>query len=157
MKKLLVSTALFLMLGMGVNAQVEDNTPFLGVKAGVNYSGFQLSGKNPGDYTAGWKTGFAGGLFGNMPLGKRLALQPELLYSQMGGNIRRGSIYGDLNQKLNYLNIPLMLKYYLGSDIRLLAGVEGGVLLFARAKEGGTSTDNADDLNRSTCCINRRC
>jgi len=153
MKKLLLSTALLLMLGKGVNAQVEGNDPFLGVKAGINYSGFQLSGKNPGDYTAGWKTGFAGGLFGNMPLGKRFAIQPEILYSQMGGNIRRGPIFGDQLQKLNYLSVPLMLKYFLGSDIRLLAGVQGDVLLYARQSEGGVNTDNVDDLNRSHAAL----
>ena len=149
MKKLLLSTALFLMLGAGVSAQVEGNDPFVGLKAGVNYSGFQFSGANPQDYTAGWKVGFAGGLFGNLPLGKRFAIQPEILYSQMGGNIRRNPIFGDVNQKLNYISVPVMLKYFLGNDIRLLAGVQGDVLSYAKKNEGGVNTDNADDLNKA--------
>jgi len=153
MKKLLLSTALLIMLGTWVNAQVEGNDPFIGLKAGVNYSALRLSGQNPGNYTAGWKTGFAGGLFGNIPLGKRLAIQPELLYSQMGGNIRRGPIFGDINQNLNYLSLPIMLKYFLGNDIRLLGGIQTDVLLNAKEKVGGTETNNIDDLNKGNFAL----
>jgi outer membrane protein OmpA-like peptidoglycan-associated protein len=152
MRKLLLSSALVVVLGLGLKAQVADydNDPFIGLKAGANYSGFQISGQNPNNYTTGWKPGFFGGLFGNMPLGKKFAIQPELQFSQMGGAVRRSQVLGDITQQLNYLSIPVMLKYYMTHDLRLLAGVQGDILMYARQTvPGTTAVDNVDQLNRS--------
>jgi hypothetical protein len=63
-----------MMLSNVANAQEESNgnDPFLGIKAGISYSGINLSGDNPDKLTSQWITGFAGGLFGNIPLGKKI-------------------------------------------------------------------------------------
>ncbi len=42
-----------------------------------------------------------------------------------------------------------MLKYWLGNDLRLMAGIQGDVLLLARQTEGGVSMSISDDVNRA--------
>ena len=148
MKNLLLCTALLMMLSIVTNAQEESNDPFLGIKAGLSYTGINLTGDNPANITSQWITGFTGGLFGNIPLGKKFSIQPELAYTQMGGHIFRSSVYSPTKYKLNYFSLPIMLKYYLGDEIRLLAGIQGDIMLFALQSEAGVNTDVVDDFDR---------
>jgi outer membrane protein OmpA-like peptidoglycan-associated protein len=129
-------------------AQHEENTPFFGLKAGLNYSSLKVGGKNPENFTSGWKPGFAGGFFGNIPVGGRFAFQPEVLYSQMGGTLNRGLYSGNFNYRFNNLSVPLMFKWFVNEDFRLLAGGQADIVLDAKRDMGGASTDVTDDIDR---------
>jgi len=59
-----------------------------------------------GDYL----TGFTGGFFVEIPMGKKLALRSESLFSRHGAK-SKGSTP---ELKLIYLNFPILAKYYLG-------------------------------------------
>jgi outer membrane protein OmpA-like peptidoglycan-associated protein/opacity protein-like surface antigen len=149
MKRILLFAAVMAFLHTVAQAQVEGNTPFLGLKAGANFSSFKLGGDNPKNYKSGTRVGFAGGLFGNIPIAKRWAFQPEVLYSQMGGSVDRGQVLGDLNQRFSNLSVPVMLKYFAGSDIRLLAGAQADIVLQAKGNTGGDpDKTNTDDFKR---------
>ena len=71
-----------------------------GVKLGANFATLNDASN------ASNKTGFVGGVFANLKFGK-IGIQPELLYSQQGAE------FDAFDFDLNYINVPVMLKYYL--------------------------------------------
>jgi outer membrane protein OmpA-like peptidoglycan-associated protein len=150
MRKLIFLMTAMVMLNSGIFAQgLEENTPHAGLKAGANYSSFRLGDYNPTNLTTGWKTGFVGGGFFNVPIGKRWAVQPEVLYSQMGGTIVRPNTLGNVTQRFNNLSIPVMLKYYINPQLRLLAGAQADIALTASSRIGSAaSTNTIDDFSR---------
>jgi outer membrane protein OmpA-like peptidoglycan-associated protein len=150
MRKLILLMTAMVMLNSSPFAQgLEENTPHAGLKAGANYSSFMLGDYNPTNLTTGWKTGFVGGGFLNIPIGKRWAVQPEVLYSQMGGTVLRQPAFGNVTQRFNNLSIPVMLKYYLNPQLRLLAGAQADIALTSSSRIGSASpTNTIDDFSR---------
>ncbi|MET3027947.1 porin family protein [Flavobacterium sp. UW10123] len=131
-KSKLIICALFMCAG--VMAQTEKVK--LGVKAGLNISSLTFD-ENELDSSS--KTGFTAGLMAEIPLAKNFSVQPELLYSQQGMKLS----YSDPEVQnshykstiaLNYLNIPVMLKYYVAKGLSIQAGPQVGILLKANNK-----------------------
>lgn len=106
----LVASLLFLGL-TSVNAQSIR----FGAKIGANFSDLNSSSS-----TGGNQTGLhIGGLL-ELKLLDNLALQPELLYSAQGSN----------DFKLDYLSLPVLLKFYLSSNkLSLDVGPQFSVLV----------------------------
>ena len=103
----------------------------LGVKAGANI--FKVDGKSFADE---FKYGYHIGGFLNFGIGGRFSLQPEVLFNQYQTktdtsfrNIYQNALSGSNNVKLNYLSIPLLLNYKLGSLISLQAGPMFSILM----------------------------
>jgi hypothetical protein len=88
-----------------------------GIKAGANFSTLtDATGlKN--------KTGFHGGLFLGLKFNDKIALQPELLYSQQGAEFDMGKI------DLNYINVPVIIKYYLVQGLNIQVGPQFGFVV----------------------------
>lgn len=131
-KTILVLSALFLSLA----ATAQDQKVKLGVKAGLNIASLNF---DESELNTSSKTGFTAGLMAEIPLTKKFSLQPELLYSQQGSK----SSFSDPEVanskfestiKLNYLNIPVMLKYYVAKGLSVQAGPQIGILLQANNK-----------------------
>lgn len=95
-----------ILFGLSTNAQNEFK---LGVKAGVNYSGFNVNGAS--SYTNGF--GFLGGLIGEYELSGKISLQPELIFSQKTGARGIPGIPAGIRSDLSYIDIPLNGKYYI--------------------------------------------
>ncbi|MEL1253625.1 porin family protein [Flavobacterium sp. DGU38] len=123
-----------LLMCAGVMAQTEKVK--LGVKAGLNVSSLTFD-ENELDSSS--KNGFTAGLMAEIPLAKNFLVQPELLYSQQGMKLS----YSDPEVEnshykstiaLNYINIPVMLKYYVVKGLSLQAGPQVGILLKANNK-----------------------
>ncbi len=78
----------------------------IGPMAGVNFAKFG------GDDVSGVdsRTGFQLGLFGSFPLGKFVALQPSVAYSQQGTSLDPGGGV-TLKFKLNYIEAPVLLRF----------------------------------------------
>lgn len=108
----------------------------LGVKAGLNISNLTF---NESELNSKSKTGFTAGFMVEIPVAKNFSLQPELLYSQQGTKISfsdnevTNSHYKSTID-LNYLNIPVMLKYYVLKGLSVQAGPQIGILLKANNK-----------------------
>jgi hypothetical protein len=68
-----------------------------------------------------------------IPLAKNFSIQPELLYAQQGTKISLSyevtNSHYKSNLDLNYLNIPVMLKYYVLKGLTVQAGPQIGILL----------------------------
>jgi hypothetical protein len=80
--------------------------------------------------------GYLLGGYAIVPIGGRLAIQPEVLFNQIATrtgtefrNIYQPVFDGNTNVRLNYLSVPVLLNYKLGSLISLQAGPQFGVLM----------------------------
>lgn len=131
-KSILIVCTLF--LGMTVAAQTEKVK--VGVKAGINISSLTI---DHSELSTSGKIGLTGGMMVEIPIAKNFALQPELLYSEQGSKTSfsdadvTNSVYTS-TIKLNYLNIPVMLKYYVAEALSIQAGPQLGILLKANNK-----------------------
>ncbi|MEP6804416.1 MAG: porin family protein [Flavobacterium sp.] len=131
-KSMLMLFTLF--LGVTITAQTEKVK--LGVKAGLNISSLNF---DENELNSSNKAGFTAGIMVEIPIIKNFSLQPEVLYSQQGAkssfwdNDVTNSNYKS-TIKLNYLNIPVMLKYYVIKGLSVQAGPQIGILLKANNK-----------------------
>ncbi len=98
----------------------------LGVKGGLNFSNLVTDagsfGKNIQE-SRDTKTGLALGVYTRF--GKKLFLQPEVLFATKGGKVNVTPLSGSpvsLVVKTNNLDIPLLLGYKLFNRIRIMAG-----------------------------------
>jgi opacity protein-like surface antigen len=129
-----------------------------GIKGGGNASQFseqQLNAKNQ-------KIGFNAGVFVNIPLSQKFALQPEVLYNQMGAKsvlsdteITTGSTTvrtkQDFKTTLNYISVPVMLQMKPADNFYIEAGPEVSYFLDGKNKgERTISTTNAGTTTTQT-------
>lgn len=108
----IVAATLFVFLSCTVQAQ-------FGIKAGLNFA--NLKGNADADFNT--LTNFhIGGVY-EVSIFDHLSLQPELVYSVQGAKV------DDEELKLNYFNVPVLLKFYLNDGFNIHAGPQMGMLL----------------------------
>jgi len=128
MKTKLLAILACICLSQAASAQFN-----LGVKAGANIT--KIDGKSFSDE---FQYGYLLGGFAEIGLGKKIAIQPEVLFNQYQTKVDSNfkNIYqnavsdvtgGDV--KLNYLSIPIMLNYKAGKLLTLQAGPQYSILL----------------------------
>ena len=119
--KTIYTTIAFIMISIvTLNAQDRKNKATAGIKGGYNVSSVSFDGTSE---TAKLH-GFHLGVYGESYIGKHLSIQPEILYSQQGYKIIDNN--GTYTQKLDYINVPLMLKLYPVKSFFLEAGPQIG-------------------------------
>lgn len=94
----------------------------IGLKGGLNMS--SLNGLDPVNFDSKYKTGYHLGAFANIHFGKKLSIQPELIYSTQGGSIDNGLQVQDI--EMDYFNVPVMLRYSGSAGFYLEAGPQFG-------------------------------
>ncbi|MEG2281915.1 MAG: porin family protein [Rikenellaceae bacterium] len=104
----------------------SDNFSF-GVKAGLNVSGMLMESYNPKT-----KAGFHIGLVSEYKFTDRFAIAPELLYSSQGFSSKDGDY--KLRMKSNYLNIPLLARFYIIDALSVELGPQLGFNLGMKEK-----------------------
>lgn len=128
-----MKTKLLALLTLVLLTQAAMAQFHLGVKGGANIT--KVDGKAFRDE---FRYGYHLGGFVEIGLGGRLGIQPEVLWNQYQtradssfSNIYQNSlkISNYENVTLNYLTIPLLLNYKLGSLMSLQAGPQFGILL----------------------------
>jgi hypothetical protein len=124
-----------------VNAQDKEDMSF-GVKGGLNVS--SITNSDQDGVNSKSLIGFHVGFFGEFMISDKFAIQPELLYSAQGVKLEFAGDNGDL--KLDYINIPVMAKYYVADAFSLELGPQIGFLVSAKAKSGGVSEDIKDQV-----------
>ncbi len=127
MKALLLSTVFIVSIFLVANAQGFH----AGVKLGTNIN--KIKGQS---FSEKFTYGYSAGAFAEIKLGKKLTLQPEVLFNQV--NTDTSSQFSQLykinaakisNIKLSYLSIPLLLNYNISKIISLQAGPQFGILI----------------------------
>ncbi|WP_283635580.1 porin family protein [Aquaticitalea lipolytica] len=112
-----------LMLLLAINMQSQDDNKKesnTGLKGGYNLAAVSFDG----DGETGQRHSFHIGFYSESFLNDNVSLQIELLYSQQGYELKDGG--GTYTQKLNYINLPLMLKAYPSDNFFLEAGPQVG-------------------------------
>ncbi len=128
-----MKTKLLALLSLVLLTQAAMAQFHLGVKGGVNIT--KVDGKAFKDE---FRYGYHLGGFAEIGLGGKLGIQPEVLWSQ--NQTRVDSSFSDVYENslqisnyqdvtLNYLSIPVLLNYKLGSLMTLQAGPQFGILL----------------------------
>jgi len=125
----------------------------IGVKAGLNIASLTF---DENELESSQKTGFTAGIMAEIPLAKNFSVQPEVLYSQQGMKFSYSDIdVANSSYKstitLNYLNIPVMLKYYVLKGLSVQAGPQIGILLKSNNKyqDNFLGYDNHENYNLS--------
>jgi hypothetical protein len=147
MKKLLLTAAIAVFGIIGTQAQDMK----FGVKAGVNIS------NGAGDVEdADSKIGLHIGGFAEFMFSEKFAFQPELLYSMQGYKYEESAtFFGETVSveekiKLDYINVPLIFKYYVTEGLAIEAGPQIGFLMSANyeyeASGGGESESEDEDI-----------
>lgn len=134
MKKLLLVTVITV---LGLTTTNAQDIKF-GAKAGLNFAFIT------GDNTNGFEpiSDFHFGAMAEWKISDKFSLQPEIMYSVQGTNTNVDS-EGEI--LLNYLNLPIMGKYYVAKGLSIEAGPQIGFLL---STKGGSI--NYKDALKST-------
>lgn len=159
MKKIVLTIAAVFAIGISANAQQQVK---FGPKAGVNFS--NLTGNDDSEML----TGFHVGAVAEIKFNDKFSVQPELTYSLQGSGISGSStILGvttsyEGKQKLDYINIPVMAKYYVAEGFSIEAGPQVGFLMKAEAESDtsvgnvtkNSKTDNKDSFKGTDFGVN---
>ncbi len=142
---------LLLFVAFQVNGQSNNPGPKLGIKAGLNLS--QLYVDQPNAEDENMKAGLNLGVFGKIPINNFIAVQPEVLYSNVGSKITYGGSDlenllgiepGEVRFNLNYVQVPIGLAANLG-PLNVHAGPYFSYLLSANIKNLESSDLNSSD------------
>ncbi|MDO6516292.1 Outer membrane protein beta-barrel domain-containing protein [Zobellia uliginosa] len=98
----------------------------IGVKGGINVASIGGSAYS-GLGSLGTKVSFHLGGVAEVAISDKMAVQPELLYSSQGTKWSYGT--GDNDLKLDYLNLPILGKYYFLEGLSAEAGPVVGFLI----------------------------
>lgn len=137
-----------------VQAQINDSSNAqIGVKGGLSLSNMYTEDVDDNNVLLS----FNAGLYASIPITTALAFQPEFLYSRKGSELEYNNAFatGKAKFKLNYIEVPLLLKFNLTKNINVHAGPYVAYLIDAQVTnetDGGTfnfeeNFDN-DDFNK---------
>ena len=141
MKTKLLLTAVISILSISAFSQGIK----IGVKGGATIN--KISGKT---FTDQFSYGYHMGGFATIGLGKKFAIQPEVLFNRV--NIDTSSQFSDIYKlnklsgvQLKYITIPLLLNYNAGKLLSFQAGPQFGILI----NKSKTFLDNGKDAFKS--------
>jgi len=147
MKKLILCGAIALFGFLSANAQEVK----FGAKAGVNLA---TIGGDVED--ADGRTSFHVGGVAEIMISDKFSVQPELLYSAQGlqseytETIFGSDVKFEEKLKLDYINLPIMAKFYVAEGLSIEAGPQVGFLISAEseveASFEGDSENQTEDV-----------
>ncbi len=145
MKTQMITIVLFFNTLFLLHAQVDDTKKSnAGIKGGYNLSAVSFDGEGE----TGQRHSFHIGLYSESFLNNDISLQPELLYSQQGYEIRSAS--STYTQKLNYIIMPIMLKAYPSDHFFLETGPQIGLAITHKEEFKGGLFDASSEYNPSS-------
>lgn len=149
MKNHLLIVIISLMSFGGAQAQEFFN---FGVKGGVNFA--TLTGDDADELDAKMKTGFHLGVLAEIMISDKFGIQPEVLYSTQGAK-SDASIFEefgdvDVTLKLDYVAVPVMLKYFVSPGFSLEAGPQFSFLSKSEIEAEFGGEKESEDLKDDT-------
>lgn len=121
-----------------------------GLLGALNLSKFVIDGQNPADISYDSKLGWSAGGWVNLPLGRALSLEPQVMYSYYTYRAE----YPDAllgNGNISYISIPLSLKLHLGKAIAITAGPQLDLVMDA---EDNIGTTESGDFTSPSFAVN---
>ena len=143
------------MMGAITTASAQDNgsneqsmAVSFGVKGGVNLATINGSIDSPDS-----RTSFHAGVFAELPVAEIFSIQVEALYSGQGAQFNFEGTDGDKAElQLDYINVPVLAKFYLFKGFSVEAGPQLSFLLNdeidvnPNSNDGDSPTPFRDDL-----------
>ncbi|MGO4770622.1 porin family protein [Flavobacterium sp. W22_SRS_FK3] len=126
--------------------------PEFGIKGGVNMSNLYSDSDEINDENVLW--GFNAGVYAAFPIADNVFIQPEILYTTKGAELdyNYAGIEGTSKFKLNYIEVPLLVRFNLTENFNIHVGGYASYLVNAKTKgEGDVEFDeefDADDFER---------
>lgn len=137
MRKFYILLFLAALISTGSQAQTTKKSRLgWGIKTGLNAS--KLNAETTTSWDEDWKTGFVLGAFLNINAGSKFSIQPEFLYSAMGGNL--SSPLMTEKHRLNYFSIPVLAKFKFYKGWSVVAGPQIDLLISAKTRMSNSST-----------------
>lgn len=134
---------LIVCIAITCGAYAQDGKKFSwGVKAALNLSNY-WGAESDG---AKMKVGYQAGLVAEYRFSNLFAIAPELMFSAQGA---KGDYEGEkFSQNVNYINLPIMAKFYVIKNLSIDFGPQIGYAIFAHGAgvEISTSAYNAFDF-----------
>ena len=146
MKKAILSVLFLIVTQSLLSQENSNNDGSFGIKGGLNYSTV-----TKGDFDEGLdpRTSFYLGFFGEIPLVENVfSIQPEFIYSRQGFE-NNFSLLGNnykTTYKIDYINMPILAKIYLGDVFAIEAGPQFGLKINENI-ESDNSTTETNDVN----------
>lgn len=140
MKKIILASLIFFSLnsfGQSFTKNVLNRLSF-GLKAGANYSDFSNA-----SFDTDPLFGFHAGATIGFKLTNHFSIQEDFLYSRQGTTISEG----DVDIQLNYLNVPILLRYSTKIGLYLEGGPQVSMLI--NEDVPGVSGDFAEPISVS--------
>lgn len=135
------NTFLFLVVALIALPALQAQEFFrMGAKAGVNFA--NLVGDTE---DAKMRTSFHVGLVAEIPISENFYFGPEVLYSSQGTKINEDGFEGAF--ELDYIQIPLMAKYYISEGFNLEAGPQIGFLTSSEVKTEDVGVNTKDFIS----------
>ena len=121
----------FLVLNSSAQTSKKEEGIKIGLKGGLNVSNFLSSDIEDQSYRTSFHLGFVSEII----ISEKVSFQPELLFSS------QGNVGKDTKQKYSYVNVPLILRYYVVDNFTIDAGPQLGFLIdsFSRGNDGNNS------------------
>lgn len=131
-------------------AMAQEKFTF-GPKVGVDYTNYW--GKN---VEHGGQLSYQAGLFMEYRFTDKFSIAPEVVFAAQGGKyqIKRLDDYYKETDHINYINVPVMLKFYVTPELSIDFGPQVGFNVYskntAELKEGGEKDKITTDLKEYT-------
>ncbi len=147
MNKLKITILTFALVGAANFAMAQAQFA-LGIKGGLNFANLDVKGSVSSNYNN--RTGYHAGAFALIKVAS-IGIQPEILFSKQGTKYTVNTT--DYEANFDYINVPIMVKFYLPLGLNLQAGPQFGFLTTSeiKSKVGNiSSTQDAKDFYKSS-------
>ncbi|MCK7591196.1 PorT family protein [Subsaxibacter sp. CAU 1640] len=108
------------------------------IKAGINFANISSESRS---FTT--RISFHAGFGIENEFSEQFSLAPEVLFSSQGAKAKNGS---SREFRLNYINLPIMFRFYPSKGFFLEAGPQGGILVSARQSSDGNYDSNVENI-----------
>jgi len=149
----LYALAFFMTASFGlVSAQSTVVGPEFGIKGGANMSNLYSDSEEINDENVLW--GFNAGVYAAFPISDNIFIQPEILFTTKGAELDYdfAGTEGTSKFKLNYVEVPLLVRFDLTENFNIHVGGYASYLVSAKIKgEGDVEFErdfDADDFER---------
>jgi hypothetical protein len=152
MKRKLMTTMMLVIIKAGLFAQSPDQPMVrFGLMGGLNIA--TMVKTNDANFQSDPLLGFNGGALLQIPLGRIIAIQPEVLYSQKGYK-STGTYLGqdyDYRRHTDFVDVPLLLKLNATENFGFVIGPQFSFLTSTRTvvKSGQNSMEQTVDNDNS--------
>lgn len=146
MKRIIFAVTLIAVAGMSAPAWSQAQFA-IGLKGGLNFANLNAKGSVSDNYDN--RTGYHAGVFSLIKIAS-FGIQPEIIFSKQGSEYVIDTENYEAN--FDYINVPIMLKFYLPLGLNLQAGPQFGFLTAGELKTTATgiNSDNAKDYYKDS-------